>query len=100
MAGLATYRPKRVLHTPSHLLQNDASGRGRKVDKAGMYHTRSASKQRDLQGKRSLRATVCQCNLFIIGQQKKSFSTSEVTLGNTGSVKKGPRFKIVKRRSK
>ncbi len=98
MAGLATYRPKRVLHTPSHLLQNDASGGGRKVAKAGMYHTRSASKQRDLQGKRSLRATVCQCNYFIIGQQKKSFPTSEI--GNTGRVKKGPRFKIIKRRSK
>jgi hypothetical protein len=53
MAGLATYRPKRALYTPSHLLQNDAFGRNRKVAKAGMYHTRAASKQRDLQGKRS-----------------------------------------------
>ena len=94
MAGLANFRPKRVLHTPSHLLQNNASGGGRRVAKAGIYNTRSISKQRELQGEKSSERSYAKCNLFFIGQQKKAFS------GDMGSVKKGPRFKIVKRRSK
>ena len=53
MADLATYRPKRVLRTPSHLVQNDAHNGVRRVAKEGIYNTKSGLKQCDLQSEKS-----------------------------------------------